>query len=150
MLTPAQAAGAVVLRKTLLVSRDDLLAVVREFPNPGVSCSGLDRCLRRSAIERHCLVPNGEPVSNRHDLQAQLPRPQHKPFKACETGYLYVDVKYLPEITDEFSRRCLFVAIDRATRRVFIRIFTSNTAANARRLPHAISNGSARSGTKRY
>ena len=38
---------AVVLRKTLLVSLDDLLAVVREFLNPEVSRSGLDRCLRR-------------------------------------------------------------------------------------------------------
>jgi len=46
-LTPAQEAVAVVLRKTLLVSIDDLLAVVREFLNPEVSRSGLDRCLRR-------------------------------------------------------------------------------------------------------
>jgi len=46
-LTPAQEAVAVVLRKTLLVSVDDLLAVVREFLNPDVSRSGLDRCLRR-------------------------------------------------------------------------------------------------------
>jgi len=33
-LTPAQEAVAVALRKTLLVSLDDLLAVVREFLNP--------------------------------------------------------------------------------------------------------------------
>jgi transposase len=33
------------LRKTLLVSLDDLLAVVREFLNPDVFRSGLDRCL---------------------------------------------------------------------------------------------------------
>jgi transposase-like protein len=46
-LTPAQEAVAVALRKTLLVSLDDLLAVVREFLNPDVSRSGLDRCLRR-------------------------------------------------------------------------------------------------------
>jgi hypothetical protein len=42
-LTPAQKAVAVALRKTLLVSLDDLLATVREFLNPNVSCSGLDR-----------------------------------------------------------------------------------------------------------
>jgi transposase-like protein len=34
-LTPAQEAVAVVLRNTLLVSIDDLLAVVREFPFRG-------------------------------------------------------------------------------------------------------------------
>ena len=45
-LTPAQEAVAVELRKTLLVSLDDLLAVLREFLNPNVSRSGLDRCLR--------------------------------------------------------------------------------------------------------
>ena len=55
---------AVVLRKTLLVSIDDLLAVVREFLNPGVSRSGLDRCLRRCAIERHWFEPNGKRVGN--------------------------------------------------------------------------------------
>ena len=41
-LTPAQEAVAVALRKTLLVSLDDLLAVVREFLNPNASRSGLD------------------------------------------------------------------------------------------------------------
>ena len=35
-LTPAQEAVAVSLRRTLLVSLDDLLAVVREFLNPDV------------------------------------------------------------------------------------------------------------------
>ena len=49
-LTPAQEAVAVVLRKTLLVPLDDLLAVVKEFLNPEVSRSGLDRCLRRHGV----------------------------------------------------------------------------------------------------
>ena len=49
-LTPAQEAVAVALRKTLLVSLDDLLAVVREFLNPNVSRLGLDRCLRRHGV----------------------------------------------------------------------------------------------------
>jgi len=44
-----------------------------------------------------------------------------------------VDVKYLPQTADETSRRYLFIAIDRATRWVFIRIYNSKTAANARR-----------------
>ena len=39
-LTPAQEAVAVSLRKTLLVSLDDLLSVVREFLNPNASRSG--------------------------------------------------------------------------------------------------------------
>ena len=112
-LTPAQEAVAVVLRKTLLVSIDDLLAVVREFLNPEVSRSGLDRCLRWHG------------VGNPQGLQAGLPRPKHKAFKDYEPGYLLVDVKYLPQMADQTSRRYLFVAIDRATRWVFVRIYKS-------------------------
>ena len=36
-------------------------------------------------------------------------------------------------MADETSRRYLFVAIDRATRWVFVRVYNSKTAANARR-----------------
>jgi len=112
---------AVALRRALLVSIDDLLAVVREFLNPQVSRSGLDRCLRRHG------------VGNLRALQAQSPLPKHKAFKAYEPGYLHEEVKYLAQMADETSRRYLFVAVDRTTRWVFIRIYNSRTAANARR-----------------
>lgn len=120
-LTPAQEAVAVALRKMLLVSLDDLLAVVREFLNPNASRSGLDRCLRRHG------------VGNLHDLKAREAKPKHKAFKAYEPGYLHIDVKYLPQMADETSRRYLFVAIDRASRWVFIAIYRNKSAANARR-----------------
>ena len=120
-LTPAQEAIAVILRQTLLISLDDLLAVVREFLNPNASRSGLDRCLRRHG------------VGSLRDLKAKAPKPKHKAFKAYEPGYLHIDLKYLPQMADETRRRYLFVAIDRATRWVFIRIFNAKTAANARR-----------------
>lgn len=83
-LTPAQEAVAVALRKTLLVSLDDLLAVVREFLNPNASRSGLDRCLRRHG------------VGNLRDLTAKEQKPKHSAFKAYEPGYIHIDVKYLP------------------------------------------------------
>jgi len=73
-LTPAQEAVAVTLRKTLLVSLDDLLAVVREFLNPDVSRSGQDRCLRRHG------------VGNLRDLKVKAARPKHSGFKAYEPG----------------------------------------------------------------
>ena len=120
-LTPAQEAVAVELRKTLLVSLDDLLAVVREFLNPNVSRSGLDRCLRRHG------------VGSLRDLKAKDEKPKHSGFKAYEPGYIHIDVKYLPRMANETSRGYLFVAIDRATRRVFIAIYRNKTAANARR-----------------
>ena len=57
-------AMAVALRKTLLVSLDDLMAVVREFLNLHVSHSGLNRCLRQHSIE-HRLSPPKSPQTNR-------------------------------------------------------------------------------------
>ncbi|WP_146348517.1 integrase core domain-containing protein [Phaeobacter marinintestinus] len=120
-LTPAQKAVAVALRKTLLISLDDPLAVVREFLNPNVSRSGLDRCLRRRV------------VGNLRDLQAKVARPKHSGFKAYEPGYIHIEVKYLPQMAHETSRRYHFVAIDRATRWVFICVFKAKIAANARR-----------------
>lgn len=120
-LTPAQEAGAVDLRTTLLVSLDDLLAVVGEFLNPNASRSWLDRCLRRRG------------VGNLRDLKAKAPTPKHSAFKAYEPGYIHIDMKYLPQMADERSRRYLFVAIDRATRWDFNRVFKSKTADNARR-----------------
>ena len=120
-LTPAQEAVAVALRKSLLLPLDDLLSVVREFLNPDVSRSGLDRCLRRHG------------AGNLRDLKPATPRPAHKPFKAYAPGYLHIDVKYLPQMADEDRRRYLFVAIDRATRWVFVRVYPAKTAANARR-----------------
>jgi hypothetical protein len=88
-LTPAQEAVAVSLRRTLLVSLDDLLAVVREFLNPNVSRSGLDRCLRRHG------------VGNLRDLKAKDARPKPSGFKAYEPGYIHIDVKYLPHLLGE-------------------------------------------------
>ncbi|SFG14486.1 hypothetical protein SAMN04488020_101304 [Palleronia marisminoris] len=64
-LTPAQEAVAVSLRKTLLLPLNDLLCVVREFLNPNVFRSGLDRCLRRHG------------AGNLRDLKPAAPRPTH-------------------------------------------------------------------------
>lgn len=120
-LTRPQEAVAVELRRVLLLSLDDLLAVTREFLNPDVSRSGLDRCLRRLG------------VSNLDALRPKTPAEPHKAFKTDEPGFLHVGVKYMPQMTDEASRRYLFVAIDRATCWVFVRIMPSKTAAKARR-----------------
>ena len=134
-LTPPQEAVAVALRKALLLPLDDLLAVVREFLNPQVSRSGLDRCLRRHG------------VGNLQELKPKEPKPAHGLFKAYEPGSLHIDVKYLPQMADgeadqktvpgtvfpPNASRYLFVAIDRATRWVFVRIYPAQTAANARR-----------------
>jgi transposase-like protein len=126
-LTPAQEVVVVELRRMLLLPLDDLLAIAREFLNPDVSRSGLDRCLRRHG------------VSNLNALKPKEPPAARKGFKAYQPGFLHVDVKYLPQMPEETKRRYLFVAIDRATRWVFVRIMPAKTAANARRFLRELS-----------
>ena len=50
-----------------------------------------------------------------------------KTFKDYEPGFIHIDIKYLPQMPDETSRRYLFVAIDRATRWVFMHIYADMT-----------------------
>ena len=62
VLSPAQEAIVVQLRRTLLLPLDDLLAVSREFLCPAVSRSGLDRCLRRHGVGNLNALKPQEPV----------------------------------------------------------------------------------------
>lgn len=64
--------------------------------------------------------------------------PAHKVFKTYEPGFVHVDVKYLPQMPDETARRYLFVAIDRATRWVYVAIKSNKSAASARAFLHAL------------
>ncbi|EAR22704.1 IS481 family transposase [Nitrococcus mobilis] len=119
-LSPAQEAIAVELRRTLQLPLDDLLVVVREFLNPGVSRSGLDRCLRRHGVSRLADLRPAE----------QAKRPS-KAFKAYRPGYVHIDYKYLPQMPDETARRYLFVAIDRASRWVYLELKADKSARSA-------------------
>jgi hypothetical protein len=85
------------LRKTLRLSLDDLLSVVKEFIHASMSRSALDRLLRRRGVSR--LPVEEAPV-----------RPT-KAFKAYDPGYVHIDVKYLPQMPGESQRRYLFVAL---------------------------------------
>lgn len=125
-LTPAQEAIVVYLRRALLLPLDDLLAVIREFLCPDVSRSGLDRCLRRHG------------VGNLNELKPKTPQEAPKSFKAYEPGYLHIDIKYLPQMADETRRRYLFVAIDRATRWIYVALKPNKTAASAERFLKAL------------
>jgi transposase InsO family protein len=96
------------------------LVVVREFLNPKVSRSGLARCMKRHGV-------NTRPVE---DKDAPVPP---KTFKDYAPGFVHVDIKYLPQtgwpraMPEETSRRYLFVAIDRATRWVYLRIYADQS-----------------------
>lgn len=116
-LTPDQELIVVELRRTLLLPTDDLLSITREFINPAVSRAGLGRCLRRHG------------VSDLRDLVPELPAgtATKKTFKDYEPGFLHIDIKYLPQMPDEQQRRYLFVAIDRATRWVYMAIYADQS-----------------------
>lgn len=119
-MNSAQEAIVVYLRRHFLLPLDDLVAVTREFLCPEVSRSGMDRCLRRHG------------VGNLRDLRPKEAKAPVKVFKDYAPGYLHVDVKYLPQMEDETKRRYLFVAIDRATRWVYLEVKEDKSARSAR------------------
>jgi transposase InsO family protein len=123
-MSDVQEAIAVELRRSLLLPLDDLLVITREFICKDVSRSGLTRCLKRHGVnDLRALRAELDGV----DALAAKP----KTFKDYEPGFVHVDIKYLPQMPDETARRYLFVAIDRATRWVFIGIYPDQTDASA-------------------
>ena len=52
-----------------------------------------------------------------------------KKFKEYDPGYLHIDVTYLPKINGK--KYYLFVAIDRATRLIYYKLYDAKTAENA-------------------
>ena len=124
-LTEAQEAVIVCVRQLLLLPLDDLLVVAREFLNPELSRSALDRCLRRYGVSSlKEMLRDREPEGDQ-DKPA-------KTFKDYEPGFVHIDIKYLPQMKDESSRSYLFVAIDRATRWVYLEIRHDKSAESAR------------------
>ena len=116
-LSPAQELIVMEIRRLCLLPLDDLVCVTKEFINANASRSGISRLLRREGLSKLVdLLPQqeGEDASK-------------KTFKDYEPGYLHIDIKYLPQMPDESSRRYLFVAIDRATRWVFLRTYGDQT-----------------------
>jgi transposase len=117
-LSSTQEAIVLSLRQSLYLPLDDLLYITRQYINPDVSHSGIARLLKREGMaRREDVIPTaeGETVSAK------------KTFKDYEPGFVHIDIKYLPQMPDETSRRYLFVAIDRATRWVFLHIYGDMT-----------------------
>jgi transposase InsO family protein len=83
---------------------------------PKVSRSGLHRLFQRHGLSRLSRLDPG-------------PGRGKGAFKLYEPGFLHVDLTYLPGIGGE--RRYLFVAIDRATRLVFVQIRKRKTKREA-------------------
>ena len=124
-LSEPQEELVVELRKTLLLPLDDLLAVVREFIHPGATRSGIDRTLRRYGVSSLKAM-----LKAREEEEGTIS--PKKTFKDYAPGFVHVDVKYLPQMADEPKRKYLFVAIDRATRWVYLELLPDKSARQAK------------------
>lgn len=121
-LSPAQEALVVELRRTVLLSLDDLTAVTRAHIHPGASRAAVGRLLKREGVSRLAdLVPAEEGEA----------KPK-KSFKDYAPGYLHIDLKELPRMPDEADKSYLCVAIDRASRWVYFEILPDKTAQGAK------------------
>ncbi len=95
-LSAAQEAIVLALRQSLYLPLDDLLFVTRRHINPDGSRSGIARLLKREDMSRlEDVIPKaeGETITRK------------KTFKDYEPGFIHIDIKYLPQMPDETSRR---------------------------------------------
>lgn len=101
-----------VVRTLTWMDLDDLIDCVSE-KIPNANRSNVYRTLRAFSISK---VP-------------QQQKDKAKKFKEYEPGYLHIDVTYLPKL--DGCKYYLFVAIDRATRLLYYKIYKNKTAKNA-------------------
>ncbi len=97
--------------------------MAREFLNPRLSRSGLHRMLKRRE------VPTLAELA-RQDAGGDEAL-KHKPFKDYAPGIVHINIKHLPQTPDEQQKRYLYVAIDRATRWVYLEVRSSQSAQDA-------------------
>ena len=120
-LSAGQEAIVLHIRKLCLLPLDDLLNITQRFINAKASRSGVSRLLRREGMAK---------LSSLQPMEPGQDKPK-KSFKDYVPGFVHIDIKYLPQMPDEASRRYLFVAIDRATRWVFMRIYKDQSDASS-------------------
>lgn len=117
-LSRSQEILVVELRRLLLLSLDDLVAIVKEYIHSGASRPGIGRLLVRESVSRLSnLIP-----------QAEGEAKPVKTFKDYEPGFVHIDLKTLPKMPGETSKSYLCVAIDRASRWVYFEILPDKTA----------------------
>jgi transposase InsO family protein len=110
-LTEQEQRAALCLRR-FKVSLDDITDALAEI-SPNVRRSSVYRLLKRHRLNR---------------LPSEVV--EHKVFKEYEPGYLHIDSFMLARI-DGVKRYC-YVAVDRATRLVLLRVYENRSAASAK------------------
>ena len=101
------------MRTRLDLALDDIVEVMRRCLNPKLSRSAIHRCLQRHGISQR--PKPAKPVSAR--------------FEDAPIGFIHIDLKHLPAL--ERRKSYAFVAIDRATRYVYVEIHPCRDAKTA-------------------
>lgn len=108
--SPMEEALVCELRTELQLPLDDIVEVMRRCVNDRLSRSAIHRCLKRHGL-------------------SQRPKPD-KPavgvFETATVGFIHIDLKHLPAL--ERRKTYAFVAIDRATRYVYLEIHSRRDA----------------------
>ena len=113
----------VAAREFLRLGLGDMLMVAREFLNPRMSRSALHRMLKCREVQTPAELSRQD-AGDDH-------KPRHKPFKDYEPGDVHIGIKHLPQIPDKQQKRYLSVAINRATRWVYLEIKNSQSSKDA-------------------
>jgi IS30 family transposase len=92
------------LRTSLQLPLDDIVEVMRRCVNEKLSRSAIHRCLQRHAISQR-----NKPA-----------KPNVGVFEQAAVGFIHIDLKHLAAL--ERHKSYVFVAIDRATRYVYVEI----------------------------
>jgi transposase InsO family protein len=101
------------LRTKLQLPLDDITEVMRRCVNAKLSRSAIHRCLKRHGLSR----------------RPQPDKPVVGIFEQATVGFIHVDLKHLPAL--QRRRSYAFVAIDRATRYVYLEIHPKRDADTA-------------------
>jgi len=98
------------LRTTLQLPLDDIVEVMRRCINAKLSRSAIHRCLVRHGISR----------------RPPPDKPKIGVFQPTTVGFIHIDLKHLPAL--QRRKSYAFVAIDRATRYVYVEIHQRRNA----------------------
>ena len=112
-LSPLEERLVCELRTALALPLDDIVEVMRRCLRPTLSRSAIHRCLVRHNLNRRPL-PEKPPVGC---------------FETAPIGFIHIDLKHLPALDRQKSYA--FVAIDRATRYVYLEVHRRRDAATA-------------------
>jgi len=101
------------LRTSLQLPLDDIVEVMQRCVNAGLSRSAIHRCLQRHGIS----------------ARPKPDKPKTGIFETAGIGFIHIDLKHLPDL--QRHKSYVFVAIDRATRYVYVEIHSRRDGETA-------------------